>query len=119
MRHVIAVMLASTLAACATSGPLPRAGAPEPFKVEANANPDVIWIVRQVSVDSSRVDPKVPVIPMYGLFACYRMPAEKAGAPQCYMASYSYKTDDLSWPGALYIGTDGVLRPYYSQKPSN
>jgi hypothetical protein len=35
--------------------------------------------------------------------------------PQCYMAHYSYKAEDLSWPGALYLGTDGVLRPYYSQ----
>jgi hypothetical protein len=119
MRVLTAALLASSLAACATSSPLPRATAPEPLKVEANANPDVIWVIRQVVVDSSRVDPKVPTIPMYGLFACYRMPAERAGAPQCYMASYSYKTDDLSWPGALYIGTDGVVRPYYSLKPAN
>ncbi len=119
MRTMMAVVVALSVAACATSGPLPRASAPEPFKVEANANPDVIWIVRQVVVDSSRVDPKVPTVPMYGLFACYRMPAEKPGAPQCYMANYSYKTDDLAWPGALYLGTDGVLRPFYSQKPSN
>ena len=120
MKNFLVLLAASILSACASAAPftpLPNAGPPQGLSVLSDANPDVIWIVRQVDVtkrgfggvsDTNAV--------LYGLFACYRQPASKAGPPQCYLANHSYKPEDLAWPGGLYLGSDGVLRPIYQPK---
>jgi hypothetical protein len=119
MKHFFALVGAVSLSACATAVPLPKAGPPVALAVASDANPDVIWIVREVDVakpnTSNSVGGPSNAI-LYGLFACYRQPAAKSGPPQCFLANYSYKAEDLAWPGGLYMGADGVLRPISAPK---
>ncbi len=71
-----------------------KTGSPTPFLVPEKENPDVIWFVRATDGKDSNGDTKT----MYGLFACYRGPPAAPGA-KCYMAQYSWKMEDLNWPG--------------------
>ena len=117
MKNFLVLLAASILSACASVVPLPHAGPPQALSVLSDANPDVIWIVRQVDVAKQGTSsPNLTNAILYGLFACYRQPAAKAGPPQCYLANYSYKPEDLAWPGGLFLGADGVLRPIYPAK---
>jgi len=90
------ILAAALLFACPLGGCLgPRlAGAPEPLFVPAGAtNPDVIWIVREVSTE--RRGSKDDVL-LWGLFACYR--AEEPEAPQCFLAQIAGTKEHLVWP---------------------
>ena len=111
MRLLLAALISVSLSACSTIIPLPKAGQPVPLAVSSDQNPEALWIVREVEISKSTGSGTFSNAVVYGLFACYRQPAAQAGPPQCYMANYSYKLEDLGWPGGLYMGTDGALKP--------
>ena len=75
-----------------------RASAPLVMSVPGD-NPDVIWVVREFQVEERL---------FYGLFACYRAPADAPGPPKCYLAETAGDVADLSWPGTVYV-RDGEL----------
>lgn len=122
MRKVLVLVAASSLAACATVAPapaspriaqpwVPQAGAPQPLAIDPATNPDVFWLVRQVDVAKEGPNSTLSSAPLYGLFACYRQPASKPGAPQCWLAQYIYRQEDLAWPGGIFMGATGALKP--------
>jgi hypothetical protein len=75
-----------------------KAGAPVVVQVPAEQNPDVIWVVREVThTESLRGGTgKTVVTIMYGLFACYRSPTP--GEPQCFLARTVGDKSYLVWP---------------------
>lgn len=77
-----------------------RAGPPTPLLITEKENPEVIWITRMVTTPEGKT--------YHGLFACYRRPVSMPGAPRCYLAEYSWRHDDLEWPGAVPL-QDRVL----------
>jgi hypothetical protein len=122
MRNVFVLFGALSLAACATVAPapappkiaqpwLPQAGPPQPLAVDPALNPDVFWLVRQIDTAKEGPNSTLSSMPIYGLFACYRQPASKPGSPQCWLAQYISRPEDLSWPGGVYMGTNGTLKP--------
>ena len=111
MRFLLLLLAAATLSACSSIMPVPNAGGPRVLSADSANNPDVLWVVREVDVARVTSTTTYGHSTVFGLFACYRMPVYQAGPPQCYMANWSFKIEDLGWPGGLYIGTDGVLRP--------
>jgi hypothetical protein len=101
------LLLAGVLLLSACQTVLPKAGPPVPLSVDKDSNPDVIWIVREVAATGPMNEQRT----LWGLFACYRQPPERASAPVCFLAEHASTPDGLSWPGALDLGSDGVLRP--------
>jgi hypothetical protein len=97
-------------AACggAQVAPTPQVSAPGVLSVANDANPDVIWIVRQIDVQQEG-DRGGSTKTLFGLFACYR--SDTPAAPKCFLASTSWKPEDLSWPGAYVMTESGFLKP--------
>ena len=67
---------------------------------------DVVWVVRVVRT----AGPSNPVV--YGLFACYRPPADNPGPPTCYVAKTVGGSKALGWPGTEMLILNGRLRPF-------
>lgn len=90
----------------------PKASAPIPLFGD-DANPDVIWMIRNVSIPESNSQKKSgsqkkQSQTLYGLFACYRKPISEPGAPVCYLAETVWDPNQLIWPGN-YSLIDGEL----------
>lgn len=92
------LMVVGLLCACAT--PTASVGAPTVLGTS-----DVIWVVRQVDAPSESADKYTESI--YGLFACYRPPPERPGAPTCYLAKTVWTPEDLGWPGRVRVTREG------------
>lgn len=95
-------------AACGSRqvAPSPQVSAPGVLSVANDANPDTIWIVRQIDVHQEDGNGTKT---LFGLFACYR--SDKPEAPKCFLASTSWKPEDLQWPGSYVMTENGVLKP--------
>jgi hypothetical protein len=132
MRKFFLLLASVSIAACATTGPapvapppaapvaaspprtspwLPQAGIPQPLAIDPATNPDTFWLIRQVDIAKEGPNSTLSSGPVYGLFACYRQPASKPGAPQCWLAQYIYRPEDLMWPGGVFQGLNGSLKP--------
>lgn len=108
---LVMVGLLVSLSGCFGTMPTAETGTsvPMPLSVAADANPDSIWVVRQISVGE-----KV----FYGLFACYRKPASQPGAPVCYLAKTAADLKDLSWPNPVGLTGDDVVVPLKEGRPA-
>ena len=89
--HLLAILITSMSMMTGCAKPA-IAHAPVPIIVPADANPDVLWIVRPVTTERDNVG----TVTLFGLFACYR--SEEPGTPQCFLAQTAGTEADLVWP---------------------
>ncbi len=102
MKTVCPVAFLLAFAAC-SAAPMTKASAPVPLTVAEDANPDVIWVVREVEIENRLDGSENEILTKYGLFACYRRPPANPGPPECFLAKTISSLDDLMWPGAVYL----------------
>ncbi len=111
--RVVTMVLAATLAGCATTSGAVR-GLPMTLSLEADhSNPDVVWVVMPIATPkkSKYTTNTVPEYQQfYGLFACYRSPVDTPAPPRCFLAQMDGDLEDLSWPGRVHVDT-GVVVP--------
>ena len=107
-RYVFTLLCFASIAAssaCSTTPPI--SSIPTVLSVPPDQNPDVIWVVREVRGVSIQASADKRTV--FGLFACYRAPATQPGPAKCFLAEYTWKPEDLIWPGGLVLRSDGSL----------
>jgi hypothetical protein len=114
VRYTILLSLAF---GCATHGTV-RGPPVALLPAEGAANSDAVWVVVPIAVPVSAkygTSTAPEYQQFYGIFACYRPPAESPGTPDCFLARMEGDLDDLSWPGNVQVER-GVLHRDYSAK---
>jgi hypothetical protein len=103
MRTLLFVSTLSLLMTACAPVQVARTPMPVPLTVADDANPDVIWVIREVQVENRDRYNNTSQVTKYGLFACYRKPIDYPGPPECFLAKTTWSLDDLAWPGAIFL----------------